>query len=265
MRVARLFVISALTVITACGSDSPTGPSSRAPVDLNAILAQLANGGLSGSAAANTGVFPAAGLVSSASSTACAYSASVGGFVCPAVTGGGLTVTTTYYLLNAAGQSQTALDPNTTAAIRSVIDLRDSVRSSTDSLTGTVVLTLHSDMTMSGLLSDTRIVNGTARTHSDINLTQPDAIRGTTDATSTTTNLTVPAQPDPAKPWPTAGTIATDATTTASALGIASAAVTTRTVITFNGSSIVTMTIALRGTTSTCRVDLSGKTPPACS
>jgi hypothetical protein len=171
----------------------------------------------------------------------------------------------TYYLLDAAGHSQSALDPNTTAAIRNVVDVSGTLRSSSDSLSGTIGLTSHSDMTMSGLLTDKRVVNGTAKMHSDVNLTKPDVIRGISDATSTTTNLTMPAQVDPAKPWPTAGTVATDATTTASGAGTPSATIAMRTVMTFNGTSTVTMTITIGGTTSTCRVDLTGKTATTCS
>lgn len=267
MRSARSWLVLAALAAAACSSDSPTAPGSSAPVDINTLLSQLAGGGLSGGAATATtgGVLPATTAVTP-SAAGCAYSPSVQGFVCPATTRNGLTLSMTYYLFDAAGHSQAQLDPATTASIRSVTDVSGTINASTDTLSGTISLTSHTDMTMIGLLEDLRHMSGTTLAHYDMNLTKPEVMHMVSDVKSTTTSLALPARPDPARPWPTAGTVATDMTSTGTIAGVPIAAATVHTVLTFTGANIVTMTMSIGGiSTTTCRVDLTGKTATVCS
>jgi len=260
------FAVAAAAALSACGGDSFSGPTAaNSSIDLNAVLKQVASGGLTGTTAAAAGIFAPTTVTSPDLTAGCAYSITTGGFVCPTRTANGLTISVVYYLFDAAGRAQSAFDPKSTAAVRGVTNMTGAVSMSSDTLVGTTQLTQHVDMTMSGLQTDTHVMNGVTKAHFEVNFTKP-AIVGTTDMTTTTTGLRFPAMVDPARPWPISGTLITDETSNVAALPLAATPVTSHMVLAFNGTSIASLTISVFGSAGkTCQIDLTGKNPMACS
>ncbi len=248
-----------MAAIAGCRSSDSTGPSSANTVDLSALIAEIqaGSGGAAGVMAANG--FPITAAPSLVPSS-CAYSASTQGFACPTFTSNGLTISATFFLLDAAGHFQSAPDPATTAAIRTVTDVSGTTKLDQGGTSGSMTLTNHQDMTLSGLLTGTHVLNGTARMHSDLTLTAPGPMHAVVDQTSVTANVTMPTA-GRSSPWPTSGTITNDASTT-DQTGSQSVAGTIHSVLTFNGSSTVTIvtTIGTGSTafTTTCKVSLTG-------
>jgi hypothetical protein len=264
-----LILLVGSTVAVACGSDSPSAPSSSPPVDLAAAIAQMGSTSITGIAGAGammsvpvTTVPPAVAL------SACNYSPTMQGFVCPTTTAGGLTFSLSYFLADAAGHVQTQLDTKSTASIRTVIEAIGTVTlpppGGPGPSTSTVAIDDHHDMTMSGLLSTLRTLNGTSKSHYVLTLTGTTPTLSDMDMTSTTANVVLPASNANGSAWPKSGTITSDMKTVSQVGSLPSLSITIHSVLTFNGTSIVTMAITVRGVTTTCKIDLSGKVAPVC-
>ena len=198
--------------------------------------------------------------------SSCQYSASTQGFVCPPLSSNGLTISATFFLLDAAGHFQSQPDAATTAAIRTVTDVAGTSKLDQAGNSGSMTLANHQDMTLSGLLTGQHVLNGRATMHADLTLTSPAAMHAVIDQTSVTANVALP-KAGGSSPWPTSGTVTTDATT-ATTLSSLPVNTTTHSVLTFNGSSTVTiaMTITTGSTsfTTTCTIDLAGASAPVC-
>ena len=249
-----------------CRSSDSTGPSSGSTVDLSALISEIqaGSGGAAGFMAANG--FPATAAPALVPSL-CLYSASIQGFACPIFTSNGLTISATYFLLDAAGHFQSAPDAATTAAIRTVTDVSGTTKLDQGGTAGTMTLTNHQDMTLSGLLTDTHVLNGTSAMHSDLTLTAPGALHMILDESGVTANVTMPKRGS-STPWPLSGTVANDATTTTQG-GPQPVVGTTHSVLTFNGTSTVTIVTTITSGsasfTTTCKLNLAGGSTPACS
>jgi len=265
----RSLIVSALLSVAAGCTDSSSAPSLSNSIDLSAILSQISFA--SGLTIAGAGASPTTRIGTSMSAptpSSCAYSASVQGFVCPTVTSNGVAFDLTYYLYDAAGHALSSADAAPIASVRAVSDAKGSVSiPATNGTSGTIDLTDHHDMTLTGLLSDKRTLNGTTSSHHDVALSGATSFRAVIEGTSVTHDLVLPREGS-SPPWPLSGTITSDFTT---AVSHPSPAVNTSThsVITFTGSStatIVSTTTSSAGTlTTTCTIDLSGAKAPVCS
>ena len=266
-RILFASVLAPTVLIAGCRSSDSTGPSSGHTLDLSSLIGEMgiASVGAAGTASGAVGIggvgMPTMPPVVPSS---CQYSASIQGFTCATFTSNGITVDATFFLLDAAGHFQSQPDAATTAAIRTVTDLKGTMSLDQVGGTGSMTLSNHQDMTLSGLLTDTHVLNGSATSHSDITLSAPSSLHGVTDSKTVTANVAM----SKSSRWPTSGTITTDATTT-SQFGSQSVTGTTHSVLTFNGSSIVTMTTTITAGSSpfstTCKIDLSGASVPVCN
>jgi hypothetical protein len=167
--------------------------------------------------------------------------------VCTGITIAGGTMTGWYELLDAAGRRQSAFDAATTAALHSVTDLSATLTSTAS--TG-VSMVQHSDMTLGGLLTGTHTLSGTSNSTTSFNsggatttITGMQAVQNLVLATGTS-----------AGQWPQSGSIAMSLN-----FGDGSGAAMQST-LTFNGTSIATMTTTSFGTTRTCTIDLANPT-----
>ena len=263
----------ATAVLVAGCHDASTSPSSSGnpqSLDLAPILGQMSVGNVNSIPGASSAMsLPATATPPAVVPSACTYSASTAGFTCPSVTVDGLTFKTSYFLYDASGHSQSHPDAATTASVRTVTDgsgtlTFSAAQPSGPAASGTIGLTDHEDMTLSGLLTATRTLNGTGTGHLDLTVGGGTPLHSLLDRTSTTSNVVMPAQTTGASAWPQSGTITSDVTLTPNA-STPALTVPIHSVITFNGTSIVTITTSASVFSTTCKIDLSGKTPPVCS
>jgi hypothetical protein len=255
MRTLRFLPAAAVVLLAACGSNS-TSPS--ATVDVNALVNQMSTGGgASYSSAALAVSVPGSSTAASVPSSAissCPYSSADQRFECAPVTTNGLTITRSFALLDASNQPLSTLDPTAVVAIRTITDVKGALPASA---LGTVTINRHDDETLSGIRTSIHTMNGTSTQQTTIVM---NSITYSSNETGTTSNLQLPL-PTATSPWPTSGTITTDRTITVTP-GLT---VTSHEVLTFDGTSIVTLTRTSAGSTMTCAIDLSGRILPVCS
>ena len=246
----RFLGIATVAVLAACGSDSSTGPTATAPVDLATAFSEMSLPGLSAAASLTGGV---ATPSTTTLPSGCTYATTSQSFVCPAVTASGVTVTSNYTLLDASGNPMSQFDAKSVSSLR--------VRSS---VSGTVAVEGNSftlegtqDQTLSGLQTASHTLNGTAT----LNMSGNGTGTGTSGAfsirsTTTTSNVVLPAGGAENR-FPSSGTVAVDQTTSAASLSL-----TSRVVLTFNGTSKVGVSLTVDGHTAPgCTIDLSKSTP----
>jgi hypothetical protein len=249
----RVAVVALATIVVACSSDSPVAPSASQATTLSQVLSEMTLPALSGVAS----TLSSAPVTSAATPvpSLCSYSASSQSFSCPAVTKGGLTMTQSYTLLDASGKPQSQFDPNTTAAVRTKMSAAGTVALTGFNTSGQLTIDQQQDMTLSGLLTGTHVLNGTMTMH----MSGPISTGTTTTSTNstmtmTTTNLVLPTAQSGATTWPTSGTITEDMTTT---LGDVSLVVSTHMTMTFNGTSKVAVVITIGAMTQRCTMDMA--------
>ncbi len=246
--------------ITACGSDSPTSPARQ--IDLTSVFSDIAAG--SAGSYAGAGAFVTLGASAPLVPSDCAYSASLRGFACPSRTASGLTVSGSYFLLDADGLALTVADPNRAAAIRVISDIHGTTGlTNQPNVTVSTSTAQHSDMTISGLQGTTRTLNGTTTGHIDATFTSPVAEHDITDLTIKTIDLVLPSA-SAANRYPTSGTISVHSTGSSSVNSGEPMTFTTNEVLTFNGTSIVTMTVTSGSMTKVCTFDVRQTAPPTC-
>lgn len=249
-RTAVLLAVASLS-LAACSGDGVTGNTNQ-PNDLNSALAQFSQPSLSGA-------FAASGAPAFASTagvpTGCAYNSGSKSFVCSTTTTAGITIARSYMLYDASGAPQSAFDPASTAAIR----LLSSVKGTTSLNPGSLTIDETDDMTLSGLLSSTRVMNGTSKSQVTIvsGSGTPQAVG--LSSTMTVANLTLPATAA-AGSYPTSGTITSDVATDV-APGNTHVIMT----MTFNGTSKVAVSISLEGHVQNCTMDLANPESMTCS
>ena len=255
MRTFRILTVAAVVLLAACGSNS-TSPT--ATVDVNALVNQMSGGGIATYSSAALavsvpGASTAASVPTSATSS-CPYSSTDQRFECAPVTTNGLTITRSFALLDASGQPLSTLDPTAVVAIHTIADVKGTLPASG---LGTVTIDRHDDETMSGIRTSVHTLNGTSTQKTTIVM---NSITYASNETGTTTNLQLPA-PTATSLWPTSGTITTDRTITVTP-GLT---ITSHEVLSFDGTSIATLTRTSAGSTMSCKIDLSGRILPACS
>jgi hypothetical protein len=248
-------IITLAAGLAACGSDSATAPRGpTVPPDVSALVTASANstfGGLARSLVAVPGV--ASVPINTA---ACPYTASANAFVCAPVTTNGITYKASYQLLDAGGHPLSVADGATLAAVRTIIDVDGTasfVSTTTANVTATTIHS-HSDNTLSGLLTTKHVLNGTTADRDTLSTVGNGlATKIAVTATTTVANLDIPTA---AGAYPATGTITSDASTTVG-LGTSTFATTTRAVVTFNGTSVVSITLGIGSTTERCTFDLA--------
>jgi hypothetical protein len=242
LRVVALVALAAF--VGACGSDSPAGPSR--PADLGEVLTEMTLPSLSGVLALDLGIVP---TTSAPGPAGCNYDASSRHFVCPTLSGDGITVTRSFALLDLSGNSQSQFDPKTTAAVHTSATTTGSIVDGG----GTLVIDGQQELTLSGLLAGNHLLNGT----SVISLHGADADGANPfdfSVSATYTNLALPSSP--ADRWPRSGSILVDLTET-----FADLVSTTHMQLTFNGTSKVAVVVITDGVTTRCTVDLASQEP----
>jgi len=254
MRSSRFAFLVAVALASSCTSTDVTTPT----VDVNALVDQT--GVASYTAAALSASVPGVAAtvpVPSSSTSSCTYSATNQRFGCAPVTVNGLTITRSYALLDAAGHPLSVPNPTALAAIHSITDLQGTLAGT--GTAGTMTIVRHEDATLSDLLATTHLLNGTATQKLDFAAT---GLTFSSNETSTTANLRLPA-PTATAHWPLGGTITTDRTMTVSGV---SAATTSHEVLSFDGTTVMTLTRTSGTVTTTCKFDLSKPTVlPVCS
>ena len=247
-------VLAAAAFAVSC-SDSSTAPSSQQPADLTTLLGEMT---LPSVSAAADAAMPAAGTMLGARPAivpdACAYSRATESFVCPTVTVNGLTLTRSFKLFDAAGHTQSKFDANT-AAIETISSMKGTL---TVAGTGAPAYSIDraEDMTLSGIKTNTRTLNGTATMKLDGTITTSNGtVQMHVDQTETTSNLELP-NPRTGSRWPK-GTITMNSTTTFTPNGEQTVTSQVESKIVFDGQGKATITISTGFGTVTCTIDLS--------
>lgn len=258
----------ALLTAAACGSDSsknPTAPGGSGNLDLTPLMAEISRGT---PAAARTEMGPSAmgGATSAVVPTACAYTSASQSFTCPARTFNGITITSSYMLLDAAGHAQSAADVATTAAVRLQSAIKGTLTlPGTGAITGTVAVDRAEDVTLSGLITGIHTLNGTGSGTTESNSTIGGlSLHLTSTETSKTTDVVL-AKPGASSQWPLSGNITSDQKIVSSTGSLPAVTSTIHTVMTFDGSAKLTVTIVTGGKSVTCNIDLSNPSPTTCS
>jgi hypothetical protein len=267
-RLFRVALAGAAMFIAACGSDSPSGPGTpgTATFNLAGVLAEIGRGTPT---AARAEMGSSASITGSTSlPAACTYVPSSQTFACPAQISNGVTVTMSYMLLDAAGHPQSAADVATTAAVRTITTVSGTLTlqpSSSGGTGGTLTLNRTDDMTLSGLLTGVHTLNGTGNGTSETKVTLAGQLIDVTSADkSTTTNVVLP-KASSTSFWPVSGTITSDQTLTSKTAGFSGLTSTIHSVMTFNGSANMTVSITIDGVTSTCTINLQDPGSTVCS
>ncbi|HEY4219338.1 MAG TPA: hypothetical protein VGM67_19475 [Gemmatimonadaceae bacterium] len=268
MNINRSAIAMAIVVsVVGCSdsSSSATGPTLH-QLDVATEISAMSNGGVGGTPGVSTLLaLPTSTTLPAVVPSACAYSTTTGGFTCPTAAANGLTFDISYYLSDAAGNSQTSPNVNTTASIRVVADTRGTVSlASSVGSVASATLSDHTDMTMSGLQAANRALNGTSVSHYDVTTTGSTSTHALIDATTTAANVILPPEGSTSQ-WPASGTVTTDATAVTSIGFLPSITTNARAVVTFDGSSTPTVVVTLAGVVRTCKIDLSGRGQPTCS
>lgn len=243
IRHLRLAAFATFAALAAACSDS-TGPSNIQPADLSQVLSELQPSSLA-PVASQISVAPTAGLTAPVPSS-CSYDATSKSFVCPNVSVSGVNVTRSFTLFDASGNTQTAFDKTTTAAV----EMKTSFAGTVTSSGSTIVIDQQQDLTLSGLLTGVHTLNGTSLGHMTGTVaTGTTTVPVATTISTTITNLVVP---QAGAKYPQSGTISATITNAPSGLPSTTATVT----ITFNGTNKANVSVTVAGITSTTTVDL---------
>jgi hypothetical protein len=185
----------------------------------------------------------------------CAFAAGTG-VVCADTTRDGLIASKTIKYTNASGTLQSAFDTATTASV-AITSSVSGTATRRDSSTSVVNET--STQTVTGLLTASRTVNGTAsgsentagKTRDGVSFTAKrttnDAVTGVVIAKGTSANPF---------PYPTAGKITRSMSATVTLTGQAATTSTRTETITYDGSATAKVVIVKDGTTQTCTLPL---------
>jgi len=249
-RPVAAYVLSVL--VGGCASDAATTPA--ATQTLEAALAEVAHPALD----LTTATFSGAGaVVPVIDPSQCQFENSAQAFVCTPVTGGWLKLDQRYVLLDAAGGKQSAFDATTTKSV----SVNNAVSGQNTDQGDTFTVDGQETLDLTGLGSARHTLNGTSLTLttfvSATNLTHPPI-----ESTITTkiTDLVIPQVPS-GQPiaWPLSGTIALKTVTEyGEPLPTGGTSTTSVVTLTFNGSSVVTLSMSIAGGgVRTCRVNLA--------
>lgn len=263
--ILRCLALAGVATAAACGSDNAVSPPANdtSSASLSAALSQTNLGDVSAftGASAQLGL-PSTSAIPTFDPSVCTFTTADKSFRCPARSVGSLSYTLKYFLIGSAGDTLPQFDATHTAAVRAVVDVTGTVSVPTIGNGATAVINHHSDMTLSGLLGGTHTLNGTAHDHDVMNTMSTVPTVTTVDVLSTTTNLVLPAD---STRYPASGTIGSMVTTAIEFGQLPSATTEVSTLLTFDGTNFATLAITASAHTTSCRIDLSGKSSPSCS
>ena len=264
-RATSLASALALLALAGCSDSGTTGPHTLkpTPVDVSALVTTASNGSYNG-VARSLVLLPA--FVTSAINTAdCPYSSKDQEFVCAPVVRNGITSKTAYQLLDASGHPLSTADALTLAAVRVITDV-DGTTSLVSTTTGTVSSTTlhsHADNTLSGLLTTKHTLNGLTTDHDTLaSVFSGFATKLAMSATTTVTSLDIPTT---AGAFPAAGSIASDASTSETLGSGTPFTSSSHAVITFNGTSRITISLGIGATLQRCTLDLTHASTIVCA
>jgi hypothetical protein len=243
-----ILAVALATLAAACGSDSSTAPKLQ-PVTLDQALSELSNPGLSAAAASFNAGAPA---LPALAASRCEYQRTSQSFTCTPIITNGVTVTQSFTLLDGSGAKQPAFDEATTSAVRANTTVAGTIQGGADQFT----IDGQQELTLSGLREAIHTLDGTSTVH--VSSTSGSGLSRETTLTTTITGLKLqPPTSDGTHPWPQAGTIVVENSTS---IGGATPAV-LRATITFNGTSKVSVALSGPGVSATCTLDLASQTP----
>ena len=256
---ARLSLLFAAALVVASCSDSSTGPDDPGSADLTTLLNDMSVGAVGSASAIGTSAGVVAfGAVPSASANAnaCTFATATGAFACPSVTVNGVTFTRSFILRDAAGQVQSAFGPNV-ASIQTLTTMKGTVTATSPGGTSSFAIERSEDMTLSGIRTADRTLNGHALSTMSGTFGGPGGnVLLNVRSTETTENLVLP-KPKSASRWPQRGTITSVVESSVTPNGQQRVESSMRRTITFNGTSVVTVSITSGFGTTTCQIDLA--------
>lgn len=261
---AAVVSLVVLTALAGC-SDSSTGPHTLkpTPVDVSALVTAASNGSFSG--VARSLVLLPAFIASPINTGDCPYSSKDQAFVCTPVVRNGITSKTAYQLLDASGHPLSTVGALTLAAVRVITDIdgTTSLVSSTSGTVSTTTLHSHADNTLSGLLTTQHTLNGLTTERDTLSSVFSGlATKLAISATTTVASLDIPTA---AGAFPAAGTITSDASTSESLGSGAPFTSSSHAVVTFNGTSVVTIVLGAGTAVQHCSLDLAHASNFACT
>lgn len=241
-------VLAMAVLVSACGADSSTGPDANEPATLDQALTAFSNPAIT---AANTAFFDAGTVAPGLGLARCPYAAASQSFVCTPFSAKGVTINQSFTLLSASGAPQSAFDAATTAAVNAKTTMAGLLSENGTQL----VVDGQQDLTLSGLISGPRTLNGNSSTRL-AGIIADIFGSSSLDATLTTsaTNLVLPAKVAAgSQPWPASGTIVVTSSGTVNGAVLP----TTRIAMDFNGTSTVNVNRTGAGGTQVCKMDLT--------
>lgn len=266
--VTRALLLAGVAAVAVGCSDSSSAPSTSSSVDLSAVLAQMnlaSTFTVAGAGASAT--TPLDLSIPSPNPSSCTYSSATQGFICPTVNKNGVSFDLAYYLYDAAGHALTTPNAGPIASVRVVTDTKGTATiPPSNGTSGSVALTDHNDLTLSGLQSDKRTLNGTTTSGHDVQLLGATTVHAVVEGSSATHDVVLPNEGSTSA-WPLSGTITSDFTTSLNRPEPL-ANTSTHSVLTFNGAStatlVMTTTSSAGSATTTCTIDLTGAKTPVC-
>jgi hypothetical protein len=249
-----------LALVAACSASDSTDVTTS--LDLNAAISQSMLGDINtfGGATATLGI-PSTAANPAFDPAKCPFNSLDNSFTCQSVTLNGLSYSLKYFVYDAGGVALTTPDPLRAASVRTLIGVTGTITNG--GATGTVATIDHqSDMTLSGLMSATRTLNGTSRDHDLIVTNGVTSTRSTVDLTGTTANLVLP---NASSKYPASGTITSVANTATQIGALPQVTTSANAVLTFNGTSTASLVATVSGHVTTCQIDLTGGNSPRCS
>ncbi len=248
--------------VAACSSDSSSTSPTSNNLDVSSLVAATSTASFTGGSRALVSL-PSDAVVPTINPTLCPFSTTNQDFECSAMTSSGLTFKTDFTLLDASGHSLSQPVAGSVDQVRAIVDVSGTLTPASTS--ASITISSHSDNTLSGIIANNRILNGASHEHDSVTTGTSGSGSATTtvfDATTTTSNLQIPTT---SGQFPASGTITSDVNAQTTIGSLPKVTSTAHIVTTFNGTSIVTTTLTVSGHTTTCKIDLSGKTAAACS
>ncbi|HKG95374.1 MAG TPA: hypothetical protein VKA84_25870 [Gemmatimonadaceae bacterium] len=264
-------LIAALA-LAACGGDG-TGPNGQ----------ELDDGSLAAIAGLPLGIgvveagpgSPAVGSTTDLPVPICRYQEGTGRFDCEPITNRGMTITRSFAFLDGAGHPQRRFDPVTTASINTRMSIAGTL---TTPQGGTIKLDRRGEITVSGLAGaeTSHTLNGVESGTSEFSAPASPSLGAYSSkaiSNDTTLDLVIPIPPRPAagqRPapvFPLSGKRISNQRITSRFSNSPEdglTELTMRYVVTYNGTSVVTIEMTLDGQTKTCTVDLMAPSIGSC-
>jgi hypothetical protein len=249
------FALVGPAALLASACSDGTSPSSGTPraLDIASLVAQTSLAPLDSVGAALIGGIPP--LTELAGISACSYAGSLQSFTCQARATNGLALSVSYTLLDAGGNPKAVADPATIDAIRVVTEFGATAQPPAGLPDGPIAHQSRRDVTMSGLLTTHYLLNGASTSSLTAFDGDGTSVMISVQQSESIVNVAVPG-PGSASRWPTAGTIAMDATSTFAG----SPPLTSHIAMTFTDSGVVTVVITRDSFTRSCHLNLSSPT-----